>query len=114
MGAGVIVLIFLALHMGIMHLDGLLGLFNPAGGNSVDWANVVSRARSAFFTLTYIILLGAALYHGLYGFRTIVFELDPPRGLKRAVSWSLAITGLLLFSLGTWAAFVGFRLAQST
>ncbi len=27
--------------------------------------------------LSYVILLGAALFHGLYGLRNILFELDP-------------------------------------
>jgi succinate dehydrogenase / fumarate reductase membrane anchor subunit len=92
----------------------LLGLFNPAGGHPIDWANVVSRAKSGFFGLTYVILLGAALYHGLYGFRNIVFELNLPAFVRRTVNVSLLIAGLALFSLGTWAAYASFRLAQSS
>ena len=40
---------------------------------------------SLFFTVTHIFLLGVALYHGLYGLRTIVFEL----GLKPATEMAL-------------------------
>jgi succinate dehydrogenase / fumarate reductase membrane anchor subunit len=72
--AGVVVLVFLALHMAIMHLDSLINISNPAGGHPIDWANVVARGQSVFFATTYIVLLGAALFHGLYGLRNIIFE----------------------------------------
>ena len=111
-GAGIVVLIFLGLHMGIMHLDYVLGIFNPAGGHPIDWANVVARGKSAFFMITYIVLLGAALCHGLYGLRNILFELDPSAGTKSFLSWILIFSGVSLFIAGTWAAWVSFQLAQ--
>jgi succinate dehydrogenase / fumarate reductase membrane anchor subunit len=112
--SGVVVLVFLGLHMGIMHLDAALGIFNPAGGHPIDWANVVARAKSGFFAVNYVILLGAALFHGFYGLRTIIFELGPPAALKRTVSWLFVIAGLGLFVLGSWAAWTSFRLAQAS
>ena len=36
-----------------------------------------------FFTVSYIVLLGAALFHGLYGLRNILFELGPGAGGSR-------------------------------
>lgn len=111
---GVIVLVFLGLHMGIMHLDASLGIFNPAGGHPIDWANVVARAKSGFFAVTYIVLLGAALFHGFYGLRNIIFELGPSAGLKKTVSWLFLIAGLGLFVVGSWAAWTSFRLAQAS
>ena len=33
-----------------------------------------------FFMVSYIVLLGAALFHGLYGLRNILFELGPGAG----------------------------------
>ena len=86
LGAGLVILALLGLHMVIMHLDAIVGIFNPAGGQPIDWANVVARAQSAFFMVTYVVLLGAALFHGLYGFRNIVFELNPADGLKKVIS----------------------------
>lgn len=113
-GAGIVVLVFLALHMGIMHLDALLGLpHSPAGGHPIDWANVIARAKSAFFTVTYVVLLGAALFHGLYGARNIIFELGPGPAVKKAVNWAFLTTGLGLFVLGTWAAWAASRLDSS-
>jgi len=108
LAAGVVILVFLGMHMTIMHLNGVIALkgLNPAGGHPIDWANVVSRARSGFFMVTYVILLGAALFHGLYGLRNILFELDPARWLKRTISTVLLVGGLALFAVGTWAAIV--------
>jgi len=114
LAAGAIILFLLGLHMAIMHLDALLGIFNPAGGHPIDWANVVARGQSLAFTLTYVLLLGAALFHGLYGLRNILFELDPAPPLKRALSWVLILVGVGLFIFGTWAAWVGHQVASLT
>ena len=40
--AGVVILVFAGLHMAIMHLDAVLGIFNPAGGHPIDWPNVLA------------------------------------------------------------------------
>lgn len=114
LAAGAIILFLLGLHMAIMHLDALLGIFNPAGGHPIDWANVVARGQSLAFTLTYVLLLGAALFHGLYGLRNILFELDPAPPLKKAFSWVLILVGVGLFIFGTWAAWVGHQVASMT
>jgi len=111
--AGVLVLVFLGLHMVIMHLTRTVGIGNPAGGHAVDWGNVVARGKSLFFTLTYVLLLGAALFHGLYGLRNILCELGPSAGLKKAINALLLVGGLGLFGLGTWAAIASFQLARS-
>jgi succinate dehydrogenase hydrophobic anchor subunit len=106
LAAGLVILVFLGMHMTVMHLNGVVVLkgLNPAGGHPVDWQNVVSRARTGFFMVTYIVLLGAALFHGLYGLRNILFELDPASWLKRTLSMVLLLGGLGLFIYGTWAA----------
>lgn len=111
--AGLVILVLLGLHMAIMHLDAILGIFNPAGGHPVDWANVVARARSASFTVTYVILLGVALFHGLYGLRNILLELNPSAWLRRVVGAVLLLAGLGLFAYGTWAAIASHLLAKS-
>ena len=111
--AGLVILVLLGLHMAIMHLDALLGIFNPAGGHSIDWPNVTARAESLGFALSYILLLGAALFHGLYGLRNILFETGLGTGAKKAVGRSLLTVGIALFVLGTWAAWTSYRLASS-
>jgi succinate dehydrogenase hydrophobic anchor subunit len=115
LAAGVVILFLLGLHMTVMHLNVTIPLkgLNPAGGHPIDWANVVARGKSAAFMLSYVILLGAALFHGLYGLRNILFELDPVRWLKRTISVVLLLGGIGLFVLGTWAAIAGFSLARA-
>src|SRR5512136_4366 len=97
----------------IMHLDALVGIFNPAGGHPIEWANVVARARSVFFMVSYVLLLGAALFHGLYGLRNLLFELNPGRPIKQVLGAVLLVGGIALFGLGTWAAWASFVLAHS-
>jgi succinate dehydrogenase hydrophobic anchor subunit len=113
LAAGLVILVFLGLHMVVMHLEAIVGIFNPAGGHPVAWANVVARARSVFFLVSYVVLLGAGLFHGLYGLRNILFELNPTAALKRALGVILLVGGLGLFGLGTWAAWASFALART-
>jgi len=112
MAAGLVILVFLGLHMTIMHLETSVGIFNPEGGHAIDWGNVAARGKSLFFAVTYVVLLGAALFHGLYGLRNILFELEPKRGMKVAVNWLLVLAGAGLFVVGTWAAWVSRELAK--
>jgi succinate dehydrogenase / fumarate reductase membrane anchor subunit len=104
MAAGVVIFFLLGLHMLIMHTGGITGWFSPNGGSAVSKANSLARDRMLFFTVTYILLLGTALYHGLYGLRTILFELTLKPAVEKAISLILLIVGLGLFGLGTWAA----------
>jgi len=102
--AGCAILILGSLHMITMHLDGVWGLLNPAGGHAISWDNVAARAHQTIFVVIYILLLGAALFHGLYGLRNILCELGIGKGMRSFVNAVLVIGGLALFVFGTWAA----------
>ena len=104
MAAGVVILFLLGLHMLIMHVGGITHLFGPFGGEAVSKSNSLFRDSRLFFTVTYILLLGVALYHGLYGLRTILFELTLKPIVEKGINFVLLIVGLGLFGLGTWAA----------
>ena len=112
-GAGLAVLILLGLHMAIMHVDAVLGVFNAPGTEAIDWANVAARARRVSFMLTYVVLLGAALFHGLYGLRNILVELNPSAGLKKGLGVLLTVAGVGLFVLGAWAAWAAHGFART-
>ncbi len=112
-GAGAVILVLLGLHMTVMHLDAIVRVFNPAPGEPVDWANVVARSKSVFFLVTYVLLLGTALFHGFYGLRNILFELNPGAPAKKAMNGLFLVAGLVLFAIGTWAAWAGFTVARS-
>lgn len=104
LGAAGVILIFLALHMAIMHLDFTGGGLGVAGDKPIDWASVAVRAKEAFFAVTYVVLTAAVLYHGLFGLRNILLELNPGPGLRRAIDVGLSVVGLALFVFGSWAA----------
>ncbi len=114
LAAGLVILFLLGVHMTIMHLDAVVHLagLNPQGGRPIDWGNVFARARSAAFAASYVLLLGAALFHGLYGLRNILHELNPAPWLKRVAGAILLLAGLGLFAYGTWAAIATFNLAK--
>jgi succinate dehydrogenase hydrophobic anchor subunit len=111
-GAGAVILVLLGLHMTVMHLDEVVRVFNPQPGEPIAWANVVARGKSAFFLVTYVLLLGAALFHGFYGLRNILFELNPGAAAKKALGGLLVVAGLALFAVGVWAAWAGFTVAR--
>ena len=104
MAAGVVIFFLLGLHMLIMHLGSITQLFSPYGGEAISRENSLFRDGKLFFTVTYILLLGVALYHGLYGLRTILFELTLKPALEKAITVVFLVVGLGLFGLGTWAA----------
>lgn len=108
---GIIVLVFLGLHMIVMHFDGTISLSNPAGGSATNWENVIYRSQTAFYAITYIVLLGAALYHGLYGLRTILCELKSGRKFQKCLSIVFWLVGVCLFLIGSYASFVAQRMA---
>ncbi len=104
MAAGAVIFFLLGLHMLIMHTGGITGWFSPNGGASVSRENSLARDGMLFFTVTYVLLLGVALYHGLYGLRTILFELTLKPAFEKTISVVLLLVGLGLFGLGAWAA----------
>ncbi|HPC82260.1 MAG TPA: hypothetical protein P5234_02610 [Thermoanaerobaculaceae bacterium] len=113
--AGLIILVLLGLHMVTMHLEGLVPLrvLNPVVGKApIDWENVVARGKAVTMPVIYVLLLGAALFHGLYGFTNIVREANPPRWLARTVTALAVVVGLGLFALGSWAAVAAHLLAR--
>jgi len=113
MAAGVVILFLLGLHMMIMHLGATTHLFAPNGGESVSIQNSLSRDGQLFFSITYILLLGLALYHGFYGLRTMLFELTLKPAAEAAITVVLVLVGLGLFVLGTWGTVIAHGIALS-
>ena len=66
-----------------------------------------------FFTVTYVLLLAVALYHGLYGLRTILFELTLKPAAEKAITIVLLMVGLGLLGLGTWGAIAAHAIAKA-
>ena len=111
MAAGAVILLLLGLHMLIMHVGGITHWFAPQGGEATSKANSLFRDGQVFFAVTYILLLGLALYHGLFGLRTMLCELTVKPLVEKAATACLWIVGVGLFGLGTWAAIAAHALA---
>jgi succinate dehydrogenase hydrophobic anchor subunit len=109
--AGGAILVLGGLHMVIMHMDGLLGFFNPASETAVDWANVVHRAQQVFFAVTYVLLLIITLFHGFYGLRNILLETVWGARHRGGITGTLWVLGILLFGYGTYAAIAAMSIA---
>ncbi|GAV23616.1 hypothetical protein [Carboxydothermus pertinax] len=93
--AALILLVFLGIHLGYMHLDNILGVNDP-----LDYNNVKTRGQDTFWLVSYLILLVAALYHGMYGLRTILLEYFP-QNLK-FINGLIGIIGFLALILGSY------------
>lgn len=101
LGAGLVLIVLLGLHMFGMHLNDILHLLE---GDPISWEGVAGRAVEISQVLFYILFLGFALYHGLYGLRNILLELNLSPGMAGFVNKLLLVLGLVLFAFGTWAA----------
>jgi succinate dehydrogenase / fumarate reductase membrane anchor subunit len=109
---GILILFLLGLHMAIMHMGGIVHLFSPHGGDAVSVENSLARDGSLFFTFTYILMLGVALYHGLYGLRTMLLELTLTPRMESVVTVVLAVVGLALFTIGSMATVAAHGMAS--
>jgi succinate dehydrogenase hydrophobic anchor subunit len=59
--------------------------------------------------VAYILLLGVGLFHGLYGLRSIFFELSLPKGAEKTIGSILAVAGIALFIYGSYVAIALFQ-----
>jgi len=107
--AGLVIFAFLGIHVVVIHLSAISG---GAYTKTLSYGSALQRAKSTFFTVGYIILLAALLYHGLYGLRSLFIELFTSRAAGRAISWSLALLGLATFAYGTYVTIIAARLAS--
>ena len=107
--SAVVILVLLGLHMGTMHLSELLHMAGIGSGDPVDSSQVFERSRQAVYMVTYILLLGTGLFHGLYGLRSIFFELSLSKALEKTIGGFLAVAGVALFLYGSYVAVVVFQ-----
>jgi succinate dehydrogenase / fumarate reductase membrane anchor subunit len=108
--SAVVILILLGVHMGIMHMGELLHMAGIGSGDPVDSSQVFRRSQQAIFMITYILLLGAGLFHGLYGLRSIFFELSLSKSLEKLIGGVLAVAGIALFLYGSYVAIAVYQM----
>lgn len=107
---GLVLIVLLGLHMVVIHLETIFAFLGLGAGEALAYASVMERAASSSWTWFYIIFLALALYHGLYGLRTILLELTFSRTAGTVVTVILLIAGIAAFSFGTyvtWQAYAG-------
>lgn len=88
---GFILLACLAIHVIVLHFT----------HEPIKLQIVVNRIQSAtFWPIFYCIFLGATMFHGLNGLYGIIMDYAPSLTLKRVLSWSFWIIGLIAFAWG--------------
>ena len=101
----IIILLLLGSHMGIMHAGAILkGLGFNFSDQPTSSGAVFERSRQALFMVIYIVLLGTALFHGLYALRGIFYELSLPKILEKIIGRALCVAGIALFLYGSYVA----------
>ncbi len=105
-----VILVLLGVHMGTMHLSELLHMAGIGSGEPVDSSQVFRRSQQAVYMITYILLLGTGLFHGLYGLRSIFFELSLSRSLEKLIGGVIAVAGIALFLYGSYVAVIVFQM----
>lgn len=100
----VVILFLLGAHMGIMHMGNSLQALGIGSAHPTSSEEVFRRSQQFLFMITYIALLGTALFHGLYGLRSILFELSLSKTLEKAIGRLVAVAGIALFLYGSYVA----------
>jgi succinate dehydrogenase hydrophobic anchor subunit len=109
---GIIVLVLLGVHMGTMHLGAVTKIFGTGSADPVVSAGVFHRSQQTVYLISYIALLGAALFHGLYGLRSMLFELSLSKALEKAIGGLCAVGGIALFIYGSYVAVIVFQMKE--
>ena len=104
--AGAVMLTVLGIHFGVMHASELFGI---PRAEVLTFASVDTRSSMAFYLVVYLILLAAALYHGFYGLRSIIFEMSFIRtAARKAINFLLVLGGWCFFFFGAYVIIAGF------
>jgi len=85
----------LGLHLWILHFAGEHAALTVAG--------VTIRMKSLAYMVLDYSLLGFALYHGLYGLRSVLFDYVSGPRAERAITAAVLVVGLVAFGYGVYA-----------
>ena len=99
---GVLIAVFLGIHMVTLHLDRVLEFFGADPTDPTSWASMIERASQGIWAGAYIALLAVVLYHALYGLRGIIMEVTSSEKANRIVTWAFLIIGIAVFGWGTY------------
>jgi succinate dehydrogenase / fumarate reductase membrane anchor subunit len=103
----VLILVLLGMHFALMHYSPVF--YQESVAEVRSFAAMLERGRETAFFVIYILLLAAALYHGLYGLRGIILELPFARAWGRPISAAILLVGLAFFAYGTYVTWWTFN-----
>jgi len=106
--AAALILVTLGVHFAVMHLDYLFRLLGLVSGNALAFESVARRSGMISYLIIYLVLLATAFYHGLYGFRSLLYELPLGPRAGKAASLIITVGGFLLFIFGAYAIILGY------
>jgi succinate dehydrogenase / fumarate reductase membrane anchor subunit len=112
LAAAVLMVVLLGIHMVMMHLESILAMFGLEVGEVRNYMSVMARAGSTFWTVFYLIFLAVALYHGLYGVRSILLEVSNRKGVERMINSFVVVVGLVAFVYGTYVLLQSFKMGR--
>jgi succinate dehydrogenase hydrophobic anchor subunit len=110
LGAAALILVLLVLHFAIMHFSPVF--YGQSTEVARSYAEMVSRGRNSAQFMVYLLLLAAALYHGLYGLRGIILELPGIARWSSVVSGALLVGGIAFFGYGAYVTWWTFAVAR--
>lgn len=100
--AAACLIVLLGLHLFLMHLNTLGEYLGLAPQEPLEYTAVIARGKSLGWVVGYLALLSLALYHGLYGLRSVLSEIiSPNRG--HLITIALTVLGFIAFIIGTYA-----------
>jgi succinate dehydrogenase hydrophobic anchor subunit len=109
--SGAALLVLLALHMGLMHYESIWHVLGWMRAPVLGFASVAARDRDAVMRTLYVLLLGFALYHGLYGARGILQEVWTTRRAAQVINIAMIAIGVAGFVYGAAVIWLAGRAA---
>jgi succinate dehydrogenase hydrophobic anchor subunit len=103
---GVLVGIFLIIHLSVQRLDLLLGYIGIKVSDPLTWKSMMDRAHQSSWVGIYICLLTLGLFHGLNGLRNVLSELNIPSSAMRILTGLIIAFGIVFLALGIYAPVV--------
>jgi succinate dehydrogenase / fumarate reductase membrane anchor subunit len=95
-----IIAVLLGMHFAVMHYAPVF--YGMSVDKAREFSTMIERGKSVTQLVLYILLLAAALYHGLYGLRGIIRELPLTPALVKVVDAGIIAFGLFIFAFGTY------------
>jgi len=92
----------------MMHIHMLPDFMGFQAGNVLEYSSVMERAGSPVWTLYYMVFLAVALYHGLYGLRSVLLETFSGKNTIILINSLVLLVGSIAFAYGTYILIISY------